>query len=86
MSRIRKQARTHRASILSIVASEEFARGLDDVRKGLPFDPDNDSWEYERGRCFGWIAPLDMPLRIEGLLNPKAFKLAKAAFERKLLI
>jgi hypothetical protein len=86
MSRVRKQARTHRASIYSIVSSKEFARGLEDVRKGLPFDPDNDSWEYERGRCFGFIAPLDMPLRIGRALNPKALKLATAAFARKLLI
>ena len=83
---IRKQARTHAASIHSIVASKEFARGLDEVRKGLPFNPDNGSWDYERGRCFGFIAPLDMPLRIGGKLNPKAVKLVDAAFDRKLLI
>jgi hypothetical protein len=75
----RKQAR-------SIVASKEFARGLEEVRAGLPFNADNGSWDYERGRCFGFIAPLDMPLRIGRALNPKALKLAVAAFERKLLI
>jgi hypothetical protein len=61
---VRKQARTHAVSTRSIVASAEFARGLDEVRKGLPFNPDNGDWNYERGRCFGFIAPLDMPLRI----------------------
>ena len=81
----REQAPTRRASIHSIVADKEFARGLDEVRKGLPFNADNDSWEYERGRCFGFIAPLDMPLRVGRALNPKALKLAEAAFERKLL-
>jgi hypothetical protein len=86
MSRVREQARTRRASVHSIVANREFARGLDEVRKGLPFNPDHDSWEYERGRCFGFIAPLEMPLRIMGALNPKALKLAEAAFKRKLLI
>ena len=86
MSPVRKQARTHCASIHSIVASKEFARGLDEARNGLPFNPDDDSWEYERGRCFGFIAPLDMPLRIGRALNPKALKLAAAAFDRKLLI
>jgi hypothetical protein len=82
----RKQASTRRVSTHSIVASREFARGLDEVRKGLPFNPDNGDWSYERGRCFGFIAPLDMPLRIGGRLNPKAVKLADAAFARKFLI
>jgi hypothetical protein len=77
MSGVRKQADTRPASIRSIVASGEFARGLHEVRNGLPFNPDNGHWDYERGRCFGFIAPLDMPLRIAGALNPKALKLAK---------
>jgi len=83
---IRKQVRTRRVSTYSIVASRQFARGFDEVRNGLPFNPDNDAWDYERGRCFGFIAPLDMPLRIGRALNPKALALAEAAFERKLLI
>ena len=81
-----EQALTLPVTVRSIVASKEFARGVEEVRRGLPFNPDNDSWEYERGRCFGFIAPLDMPLRIGGRLNPKALKLADAAFDRKLLI
>jgi len=83
---VRKQVRTRAVTTRSIVASKEFARGVEEVRRGLPFNPDNDSWNYERGRCFGFIAPLDMPLRIGGVLNPKALKLADAAFDRKLLI
>jgi hypothetical protein len=82
----RRQARTHLVTIRAIVASREFARGVAEVREGLPFNPDNDAWNYERGRCFGFIAPLDMPLRIGRALNPKALKLAEAAFDRKLLI
>ena len=82
----RKQARTVHVSLRTIVASREFARGLYEVRNGLPFNPDNDSWDYERGRCFGFIAPLDMPLRIGTQLILKAFKLAEAAFTRKLII
>ena len=62
------------------------ARGFNEVRKGLPFNPDNDDWNYERGRCFGFIAPLDMPLRIGRTLNPSALKLAEKAFSRRLLI
>jgi hypothetical protein len=84
MTRVRKQARTRSVSVRSIVASREFARGLDQVRKGLPFDPNNGDRNYERGRCFGFIAPLDMPLRIGTELNPKALRLADAAFSRKL--
>jgi hypothetical protein len=82
----RKQASTHRVSTRTIVASKAFARGVEEVRKGLPFNPDDDEWNYERGRCFGFIAPLDMPLRIGRALNPQALKLAEAAFQRKLLI
>ena len=83
---IRKQAITRGVSLRTIVASRAFERGLDEVRRGMPFNPDIDEWDYERGRCFGFIAPLDMPLRIGRALNPKALKLAEAAFNRKLLI
>jgi hypothetical protein len=86
MSRVHKQASTRRVTTRDIVASKEFALGLQEVRKGLPFNPDNDDWDYERGRCFGFIAPLDMHLRIGGRLNNKALRLAEAAFNRKLLI
>jgi hypothetical protein len=86
MSPVRKQVRERRVSIRTIVASKEFARGLEEVRAGLPFNPDVDSWNYERGRCFGFIAPLDMPLRIDGKLNLKALALAEAAFTRELLL
>ena len=41
MSAARRQARTRRVSLRTIVACREFARGLDEVRKGLPFNPDN---------------------------------------------
>lgn len=75
------------------MASPEFKRGLDDVRKGVSFDwrvggrnGANGAWDYERGRLFGHIAPLDMPLRIGGKLNPKAVALCSAAFDRKLII
>ena len=47
---VRRQVRSYVVPVRDIVASEEFARGLDEVRKGLPFNPDNDSWDYERGR------------------------------------
>jgi hypothetical protein len=85
MSRLREQIRTQSTTVLRIVASKEFARGLDEVRNGIPFNADNDDWNYERGRAFGWIAPLDMPLRIGRALNPKALALAEIAFKRNLL-
>jgi hypothetical protein len=82
---IRPQADTFPVTTRRILTSVQFARGLDEVRRGLPFNPDNDDWNYERGRHFGRIAPLDMPLRIGSRLNPKALALAEAAFDRKLL-
>ena len=86
MTKSRKQADTRPVTTRSIVASRQFARGFNEGRKGLPFNSDNDDWDYERGRCFAFIAPLDMPLRIGTALYPKALKLAEAAFSRKLLI
>jgi hypothetical protein len=83
---MRAQVRTNRTTFASIMASPEFARGLDDARNGVAFDWRIDTWAYERGRLFGHIAPLDMPLRINGRLNPKAVALCKAAFDRKIMI
>jgi len=86
-TRTREQAETHRVSIPQHRPQPRFSReGSRKCAKGLPFNPDEDEWEHERGRSFGFIAPLDMPLRIGGRLNPKALKLAEAAFSRKLLI
>jgi hypothetical protein len=86
VGRVREQAKTIRVTTRSIVASTEFARGFEEARQGKAFDPNNDSWEYERGRCFAHIAPLNMSLRIGKSLNSKAIKLAEAAFQRRLLI
>jgi hypothetical protein len=46
----REQAITYPASAADIVGTREFARGLEEVREGLPFNPNNDSWNYERGK------------------------------------
>jgi hypothetical protein len=81
-----KQIATVPISLRDILASKEFAQGFHEVRRGLPLNPDNSDWNYERGRCFAVIAPPDMPLRIGRALNPKALTLADAAFSRKLLI
>jgi hypothetical protein len=54
-------------------------------RRGVPFDWRIDDWEYERGRQFAHIAPLDMPMRIGKQLNPNAVALGETAFARKLL-
>ena len=81
-----EQIPTHRVTIEMIMASPEFARGLGDARKGVPFDWRSGDWNYERGRLFAHIAPLGMPLRIDGHLNPKAVALCEAAFDRELII
>ncbi len=64
-----------------------FARGVADIRAGIPFDPDIDDekWAYERGRLFGAIAPLWMQLFNGKELNPKAIALFDAAYERKFI-
>jgi hypothetical protein len=81
-----EQASTVGATVAEIMETDAFERGVDDARKGKPFDWRNGCWEYERGRLFGHIAPLNMPLRIGGKLNPKAVALFSAAFSRKLVI
>jgi len=81
-----KQVPTRKVTITMIMASPEFALGLDDARKGVPFDWRNGKWNYERGRLFAHIAPLSVPLRINGRLNPKAVALCDAAFDRGLII
>ena len=70
----------------ALMASPDFEIGLSDVRRGIPFDWRDGSWDYERGRLFGHIAPLNMPLRIGGRLNPKAVALCEAASNRRLIV
>lgn len=83
-----KQVPTRPITIRAIMSSPEFARGLDEVRRGLPLNPDidrcdaNSYWDYERGRAFGAIAPPAMPLRIGDEINPEALELAELAFRR----
>ena len=90
LERAMKQVRTSRTSTLAIMRRPAFDCGFEEVRAGLParYDDhdDDDYWAYERGRMFGYIAPLSMPLRINGKINPKALALCEAAFSRKLLI
>jgi hypothetical protein len=85
-----EQAPTVPASTQAIMSRPAFALGLDDIRNGKPFDPPDDhtnnTWAYERGRLFGAIAPLNMPPRIRGKLNPQAVRLCEAAFARRLVI
>ena len=66
--------------------SPEFKHGFQDARNGIPFDWRNIHWDYERGRLFAYVAPLDMPLIQSDGLNPKAISLLEAAFKRKLVI
>ena len=72
------QVKTVPFTVKSIMSTDEFERGFRDARKGRPFDwriggDDIDAaWDYERGRLLAHLAPLDMPLWINGKLNPKA--------------
>jgi hypothetical protein len=80
-----------RVTAAAIVGTPEFALGLEDMRKGVPFDwriggSGKAAWDYERGRQFGCIAPLSMPLRIGRKLNPKAIALYHAASNRGLIV
>ena len=83
-----EQIPTRPVSTQEIMSTAAFARGLEEVRKGIVFDSrvDDDDWDYARGRLFGRIAPLNMPLRIGGRLNPAAIALFDAAWNRKLIV
>jgi hypothetical protein len=71
---------------VQIMSSPAFELGFSDVHRGIPFDWRDGRWEYERGRLFAHIAPLDMPLRIGGKVNPKAIALYEAASNRRLIV
>jgi hypothetical protein len=64
-----EQIHTIGVPITRIMSEAAFEIGLNDVRRGIPFDWRIGEWGYERGRLFGCIAPLDMPLRIGGRLR-----------------
>jgi hypothetical protein len=82
-----RQIAMKRCSCERIMRHPHFAHGLNDIRAGLPFadritDP---YWAYERGRLFGAIAPLTMPLFINRRINPNALRLFASAGERRLI-
>jgi hypothetical protein len=86
------QVRTRAATAEQIMRSGSFAQGVADRRSGRPpqFDREDGNghsqWAYERGRIWASIAPLDMPLRINGKLNPKAVALFGIAYDRGLIL
>ena len=79
------QVRTVTVSVDWIMRQEAFRRGVEDRRAGLALRYRKDDelhWEYERGRQWASLAPVDMPLRVGGRIDPKALALYKAAKKR----
>jgi hypothetical protein len=68
-----------RVSVLAIVCSEAFSRGVEDVRAGRApkYDHQNEdnAWAYERGRHWAVLAPPSMPLFIGKRVNKRALKI-----------
>jgi hypothetical protein len=82
-----EQIETVIVDTVEIMRDAAFGRGVEDRRAGRPFDQNLDgNWEYERGRLWASIAPVNMPLRIRGRINPKAVALFDAAYERGLIL
>lgn len=80
-----QQVKTRPVTTFWIMSQPPFARGLKEVRSGKPLDwrACSSDWSYERGRAFGCIAPVDLPLFVRGKqLNPKAVALFNAASDR----
>jgi hypothetical protein len=83
---MRSQVPTIEVTSAQIMRHPNFKRGLEDARAGRsPRFDECDSWDYERGRLFGYIAPISMALFIGGKLNPKALALFDAACDRRLI-
>ena len=72
------QVPTRYASNLWVMSSSAFALGVRDARAGLPHRATYDQWDtdgqwnYERGRAWALLAPLDIPLKRNGAINPDA--------------
>lgn len=80
------QANTIPTSVESILRHPDFVAGFDEVRAGRPFDTSRTTFEYERGRQFGCIAPLSMRLFHGRRLNLAAVGLFVAALKREWLL
>jgi hypothetical protein len=85
--RTREQTRTRGVTIESIMTHANFRLGVEDARAGRHprFDESFGCWEYERGRLFACVAPVNMPVFIGRSLNPKAVALCYAAHKRGLI-
>jgi hypothetical protein len=55
-----------------------FPRGEGSSRR-LALADDNEAWDYERGRLWAVLAPLDMPLFIGKRVNKKALAIFRIA-------
>ena len=93
-----KQVPTRGVTTQWIMRSLAFIAGVDDKHGRAPdydlycFSQDEDDleakskidrhWNYERGRQWASLAPTAMPLKIDGVLNPKAVALYEAAVKR----
>jgi hypothetical protein len=76
-----EQVPTTFVTLIAVMTSAAFERGLKDVRAGRPFDARygggniDSAWGYERGRAFGMVAPHRMPLWVGDKINPAAVRL-----------
>ena len=71
------QTRTTSVTLRFIMSRRKFMLGVQDLRAGRDFHADYDSWPedqwpYEQGRLWAAVAPRNMPVKINGKVNPKA--------------
>jgi hypothetical protein len=87
-SRGRDQVKWQPTTVRAIMNAPEFELGVLHVRMGKAFNWKvggglaGKAWDYERGRIFGHLAPRNMPLKIDGKLNPKALALFEGCYRR----
>jgi hypothetical protein len=84
-----EQIPTTAVTVEWIMSTAAFRRGVADRRAGRPMTyrgKDELDWQYDRGRLWASLAPISMPLRIGGKLNPNAVALYEAAEVRRLIL
>jgi hypothetical protein len=70
--------RGYRTTAERIMSSQDFRRGVAEFRTGKPPNFETASWEYERGRQFGAVAPRNMVIVTRRRrLNQKALRFFK---------
>jgi hypothetical protein len=75
------QVPTSATTVMAVMASPLFKKGVADMRAGKPFPLDYDTWShkdkmwaYERGRAWATVAPRNVTLQRDGKVTGEALR------------